>query len=68
VRDDSGSGMKRLSSDYYELQLQKMKSQPNYLDPNSFLLRYSSGDMMAVKKLATEDVLRTSTKLKDVPH
>ena len=45
-----------------------MKSQPNYLDPNSFLLRYSSGDMMAVKKQATEDGLRTSTQLKDVPH
>jgi predicted DNA binding CopG/RHH family protein len=60
--------MKRLSSDYYELQLLKMKSQPNYLDPNSFLLRYRSGDMMAVKKNATEDGLRTSTQLKDVSH
>jgi hypothetical protein len=41
-----------------------MKSQPTstkYLDPNSFLLRYASGDMAALKKQATEDELRTST-------
>jgi hypothetical protein len=58
VREDSGSGINRLSSDYYELELLKMKSQPTsikYLDPNSFLLRYASGDMTALKKQATED-------------
>ena len=64
VREDNSSGVQRLSSDYYGVELMKMKSQPTsikYLDPNSFLLRYASGDMAALKKQATEDELRTST-------